>query len=289
MKKLLSICFILLFSFCSKKESQYPRIIVAEKSNIIEVNAKEMLGKYYCTPLVSGFNRDTVFNQKVVLHSNIKDYVFLKKYDTIFPRYNFKIIVDTSYTIPIKGFEYKSIDLPHKENMIENGLINGKEPTSEQIKIQNYEINKYWNKKFSMTNRYVTCFPLLILNNSKSIAYVKETRMIQEAKDIDGVWKPIEFHTPMPSCTPNEYFFKSKPKTYDGIAIIKYHGSFKTKLRVKVQINNQYYYSNEFEGSINHSQFSHSYLKKYIHFYKDDYEEGYNEKYEKYTLLQYNF
>ncbi len=267
MKKLFVIFFILLFSFCSKKErSPYPRLIVPEQKDVINVNTKEML-KFKINLLASSFDKDTVLKGDFEMESTDKDYVIFEKADTIFPKYNFKIIIDTSYTIPAKNFEHKNIDLPKKGG-----------------------ISKYYEGTRELWKNYVTCFPLLILNNEKVPVFIKEMRMIQEAKDKDGIWKPIEFYDPLKDCFVNHHFFKFKSKKYEGVAIIKYHGDFKTKLRIKVKINDHYYYSNEFDGSINRSQFSHDYLKKYIDYDKDGYDEnGYKAKYEKYTLLQYDF
>lgn len=216
--------------------------------------------------------------------------VYFQNADTIFPRYDFKIIVDTSYTFPAKGFEHESVDLPNPAYRIEDGLISGKEPTSEQYKRQNQSIESYYDAKSKLSDQYVNCYPLLIFNNGKIPTYIKFNRIIQEAKDKDRKWKPIEFSDPLRGCLVNHHFFKFKPKTYDGTAIIKYEGSFKTKLRIKVEINKKYYYSNEFDGKINPSQFSHDYLKKYIDYREGSYDDyGYKGKLEKYTLLQYNF
>ncbi|MFT5754286.1 MAG: hypothetical protein ACI924_001517, partial [Flavobacterium sp.] len=49
-------------------------------------------------------------------------------------------------------------------------------------------------------------------------------------------------------------------KKYLATSIIKYHGNFKTKIRVKIRLNNHYYYSNEIEGFINQSQFNDDFL-----------------------------
>ncbi len=290
MRKFLPLCFILLFSFCSKKEGRYPRLIVKEKQHVINVNTKEMLSVSISSNFSAfDFDKDTLIGEKADFKKFEKYRIFFKDRDTVLPRYNFKIIVDTSYTIPAKDFEYKNIDFPSKEHRIEDGLIKGKEPTQNQIKRQSDDIDCYYEKKAKMWKDYITCLPLLVFNNAKTPAYVGGIRMIQEAKDVDGKWKPIEFYDPPKGCIVNHSLFKHMPKKYEGLLIIKYHGSFKTKLRVKMQINNQYYYSNEFEGSINRSQFSQDYLKKYIDYHKGYNQDGYKEKYKKYTLLQYDF
>ena len=57
--------------------------------------------------------------------------------------------------------------------------------------------------------------------------------MIQEAKDENGEWQPIEYW--IPSGCGNSYFdpLRLDPNEYAKVAIIKYSGRFETKLRLK--------------------------------------------------------
>ena len=79
--------------------------------------------------------------------------------------------------------------------------------------------------------------------------------MIQEAMDEKGKWKPIEYW--VYSGCGNSYFdpLKLDSGKYVMIPIKQYHGSFKTKFRLKMKIYNTLFYSETFEGSIEKSQF----------------------------------
>ncbi len=231
MRKIVPLCLLLLLSFCCKKESRYPRITVPEQQNVIEVNTKAMLhtssennGNFF----VLNFNCDTIIPKKHA-PSRESDFVVFK-WDTVLPRYDFKVFIDTSYTIATKGHEYKNFDFWQK------GDID-------------------FSKVFALWDDYVVCYPLLIYNNSDTQAYGKVIKMIYEAKDSDGKWKPIEFFADTPSCLVDSHFYKFLPKQYTALSVIKYHGDFRTKLRVKVRIGKFNYYSNEIEGTINKTQF----------------------------------
>lgn len=270
------VCFLLLglFVFSCQKQDQYryPKIIVPKQKNVIEVNSKEMLranSDFFSEYFPINFESDAKTLKDDELKSLNKYYKYFKNYDTIFPKYNFKIIIDTSYTIDVKGFQHKNIPIPDKKTRIIDGLINGKPPTDEQINISTKIINNYCDKLFKPQRDYVKCYPLLIFNDENSHSYIKEIRFIQEAKNKNGEWNPIEYYYTLPSCIGNNHFLALDKKKYFSLPIMKYHGSFKTKLRVKVEINNKYYYSNEFDGFINLSQFDIKFAKNYLSFRVD--------------------
>lgn len=79
--------------------------------------------------------------------------------------------------------------------------------------------------------------------------------MIQEAKDKDGSWRPIEYW--IPSGCGNSYFdpLNLSPNEFAKVAIVKYSGSFQTQLRLKFKYSDKIMYSDPFEGSIHPSQF----------------------------------
>ncbi len=276
MKKILSLFLILLFSFCSKKrESNLPRIIVLEAKNVVEVNSKEMLHIPATNIIAKGFDKDVNISEnnkpldKEFWKKYKEEHISFKNFDTVLPKYKLKLTIDTTYTIASKEFEYKYFPIPPKEYRIyRNGLINDKVPTKEvRQKAINLMID-YVNKTVPLYKTNVECFPLLIENIDNGIAYINYNyiKIIQEAKDIDGKWKPIEFYPGISGCTVINSFYKLPPKKYLGIAIIKYNGNFKTKLRVKIKIKNHFYYSNEIEGFINRSQFNQEHLNDFIEF-----------------------
>ncbi len=215
-----------------------------------------------------------------------KHCVGFKDIDTILPRYNFKIILDTTYLISLKGFHYQNLSLPEEKNLLINGKIGNKIPNESQINKLSKIIYRNINKEFTQEKENVTCYPLLIFNNDSKPAYFKWIKMIQEAKDVDGKWKPIEFFQTTPTCVVTNMFLKFNPKQYQAFAVMKYNGNFKTKLRVKVKINNEIYYSNEFSGQINKSQFNKNYALKYVRFMTSFRDEKYLQEYMNFVFLE---
>ncbi|RKS01416.1 hypothetical protein [Flavobacterium sp. 102] len=272
MKKLLCIFFVLLFSFCSKKEqSPYPQFLVSEQDDVIQVNTKEMLG---VRPNMFGWNFTNGTDDTTHIYQPYEKVIDIKKEkrpiyggwalnenyiklpfakDTVIPRMDLKVIVDTTYTISRKSIHYKNYYYP-KWN---KSTLYSEE--SEEKLMASYRTNI---KK--LEDNFVECYPVLIYNNSRNNA-VTGTFMIQEAKDSDGKWKPIEFikRLGIASCipSPSPLLFSKK---YMGSSIIKYHGDFKTKLRVKFANKKNIYYSNEFTGYIHKSQFDN---KPYVIYY----------------------
>jgi hypothetical protein len=264
MKKLFSIFFIILFFSCSKKkENDLPRLIVPEQENIVEVNSKEMLNVYTFFPLAFNFTKE----KKVEKFENRFDSVKLRKipFDTLMPKFNLRIIIDTSNVISDSWFEYKF--LPRPTNVIQDGLINGKIPTDSDYNKSMVIINEYIKQKSKLTSDKVKCYPLYIFNNSNNDVFIN-SEFIQEAKDIDGKWKPIEFTFEYEMCgTGKGHQSILNPEKYAVFAIIKYKGDFKTKIRIKLKNNKHIYYSNEIEGNINRSQFNQDFCKSFLESY----------------------
>jgi hypothetical protein len=104
-------------------------------------------------------------------------------------------------------------------------------------------------------------YPLFIINeasNDKSLRPIidYEIRGIQEAIDSIGKWRPIN------SCSidvcSDTYDFRSaqlKPQNYAVVMTPKYDGNFQTRIRVRLEIGNNIYVSNEIDGTIDYSQF----------------------------------
>ena len=271
MKKIVFLFFILLFSFCTKKEGQYPRLIVPDVDDVVEVNTKQMLNNK--PPLLAvNFINDTAVINKALTDKERSIVNF--PLDTILPKYNLKITIDTSYSFYSKGFEYKNLPWPKP-----NDSINKLYPNA--IDRENAYFNPYFKKADRIKKEYVASFPVLIFNKSDKKAFISETfdigdfLLIQEAKDIDGKWKPIEFQRSlMFGCDiAINLNYLLKPKHYIATAIIKYKGNFKTKIRVKMYSGNDYYYSNEIVGYINRSQFSQDFIKAYFKERTVNYEE----------------
>ncbi len=283
MKLLKYIFIVLFFSSCNnKEESKYPRLISSDVKTPIEVNSKEMLNVYSFMPLAFNFKEDI----KIKEYRNRYDSVRFRiiPFDSILPKVNLKIIIDTSYSISNSGFEYNF--LPKPKNVIQDGLLNGKIPTEFDRMNSMRILNKYFQQKSKLTESKVKCYPLLIYNNSNSDVSLN-SEFIQEAKDVDGKWKPIEFSFEYEMCgTGKNNQSILDPKKYVAFAIIKYNGDFKTKIRVKVKNNNHIYYSNEIVGIINRSQFNQGFCKSFFESYGSNVNMSYFEDYKKRMFLK---
>ncbi len=101
---------------------------------------------------------------------------------------------------------------------------------------------------------------------------VNRALVIQEAKDKNGQWRPVEFINGYIGCGTGVFGeIKLNPMEFVEIYAPKYCGDFFTKLRLKININGSVIYSEEFEGFINPKQFDLSPILKwskweYIHF-----------------------
>lgn len=109
-----------------------------------------------------------------------------------------------------------------------------------------------------LVDQFVKSFPVFIKNPTRDTLLI-ETQdqavfMIQEAKDEDGKWKPIEYW--LHAFCGNSYAdYKLPPMHIAVVKVVKYTGNFKTEMRLKLKNGTETIYSNIFEGSINKSQF----------------------------------
>ncbi len=114
----------------------------------------------------------------------------------------------------------------------------------------------------------VAAFPVYIINRSATTSSIRffdgiNSDMIQEAKDKNGNWRPIEYLT-YGWCGNAHGDFLMLPDSYYIIAACKYSGDFDTELRIRLQKGDKIYYSNTYKGQINFSQFEMSdKLRKY--------------------------
>ncbi len=117
------------------------------------------------------------------------------------------------------------------------------------------------NKKleYGLNGNWINNYPVFIVNKSDtivSLSYesISGFEMIHEAKDSLGFWKPIQY-CKKNWCGNTYSFIDLKPYNYALTRVPKFSGSFKTCLRLKLRFFNRFYYSKEFNGSINYSQF----------------------------------
>ncbi len=116
-------------------------------------------------------------------------------------------------------------------------------------------IFEIWKKR---PRNYVKAYPIFIKNITRDTVHIDnqdgDIFLIQEAKNKEGEWKPIEYWRY--STCGNSYGTTSIGQ--NDILIIKktkYRGLFKTQMRLKLKTNNKIIYSKPFDGSINVEQF----------------------------------
>ncbi len=119
--------------------------------------------------------------------------------------------------------------------------------------------NKNQKNDRENTDSWINNYPVFIVNYTDtiiSLTYedISGFKMIQEAKDSIGTWKPIQYwHW---NWCGNAYStIDLKPKYFALTRTPKFSGEYQTKLRLKMRFFNKTYYSKEFNGSINYSQF----------------------------------
>ena len=86
-----------------------------EQKNVVEVNTQKMLNIFNFELIAGNFKSDTILVNRFNKVSNSKEKFYwstLRGIDTVFPRYDFKVIVDTSYTFETNWFEYKINPFP---------------------------------------------------------------------------------------------------------------------------------------------------------------------------------
>ena len=122
-------------------------------------------------------------------------------------------------------------------------------------------------------------FSVYLKNNleEKLILIPQDNSMyvIQEALNENKEWKPIEFFGY--STCGNSYDRKMDfiPNQIIELSSKKYQGSYSTKIRFKVLLNDQIYYSNILSSTINENKFEKSkWYKKMVSIYKERYSEN---------------
>ena len=124
--------------------------------------------------------------------------------------------------------------------------------------IYDNEIN-FLSKYYKPSKNMVQAYPIMIKNVSDSIRNVETQEgwiyMVQEAMHPDGYWKPIEYINYSVVCGNSRGSERLIPNEYLISKIYKYTGDFKTKLRIRFATNREVYFSNEFWGKINLTQF----------------------------------
>jgi len=133
-----------------------------------------------------------------------------------------------------------------------NDSINSKFVKSSKLENINIFIEQKDKDKFSIFVKNSSSENLVLVPQDYSLY------LIQEAIDKKGNWKPIEFWG-FSTCG-NSYDRKINfnPNQMIELDSPKYKGDFSTKIRFKLRLNNQVYYSNSLHSTINISKFQKS-------------------------------
>ncbi len=255
MKKILFyLLFVLSISSCITKKRKYPVIVPSSYDTIITNNFDSMqLAKNIVYRV--GFKSDTLMlnerNRNKFLYndevSSFNNYSENKKTDSIV------LYVDVDHHNFHTNFNasYFSLSIP---------------PPPSGIEIDSVEFNKYQkeHKKWLLIelNTHYKAYPFYIYNTSKKPQEISkpiaggDLFMILEAKDEKGFWKPIEYFEQFGFlCGTGHQNYLLKPSHYIIGAIKKYEGNYETVMRIKLRSFDKLFYSNEFPGKINYSQF----------------------------------
>ncbi|WP_420552843.1 hypothetical protein [Tenacibaculum aiptasiae] len=233
---------------CNKKKKQ----ISKKWKNPIIIDSLPIAKKFFDTK-----NTSLPYNQLIFIGTN-EDSIWIAQ-KNINPNYEFgslkkannkhteiEIIPDTTQNLSI---DIEQFSFP---------------PPPVFISQNNPDIDKHLSDSIldvwkNRPRKYVKAYPIFIRNKSKDTIKIEHQDgaiiLIQEAKNKQGNWKPIEKW--LYSFCGNSYgdYYLGK----NDILVIKkahYQGSFKTDIRLKIKTNNKIIYSKPFKGSINPEQFN---------------------------------
>ncbi len=157
------------------------------------------------------------------------------------------ILVGSDYNEVVKSLHQNSCD-----NKISNQSAGGLEVFLSESVVIHDAVHLRWGSLY---------YPVFIINptRSKKTLYPiidSEIRGIQEAMDSTDKWRPINFCS-IDICSDTHDFRSAEinPYHYTLALTPKYDGSFQTKIRLRVQIGENIYVSNEIDGSVDYSQF----------------------------------
>ena len=105
-------------------------------------------------------------------------------------------------------------------------------------------------------------FSIFIKNNQdiivKLVPQDNSLYLIQEALDKKNQWKPVEFWSYSTCGNSYDNKINFEPNAILHLTTEKYSGNFKTKIRFRLLIDNQIYFSNELPSSLNITKFEKS-------------------------------
>lgn len=124
--------------------------------------------------------------------------------------------------------------------------------------ISSKDIKEYANRNKRIALRKAKkSYPVFIQNLSSDtllISFGYDLPLIIEAQDSLNIWKPIQ-RRQIYHCGTGLYDHILNPKELIISTCPLFQGTFRTKMRIAYQFNSETLYSNEFQGSMNYSQF----------------------------------
>lgn len=152
------------------------------------------------------------------------------------------------------GANAQTPKMERNRNLIDEDFIPSIELKNRFKKLKNNkkDITLYLEKEAEST------YTIYIYNNSSDSLTISnqdaQVYLIQEAKDKNREWKPIEYWI-YSWCGNSYHFTKLEPNGIMKTESKVYQGDFKTTIRFKLLNNNKVYFSNSTLGYVNLSQF----------------------------------
>lgn len=207
------------------------------------------------------FGRDSIYFD---LHTTtIKDFPYNPFHQHIYEGMSYQkkiyksdveIFVDTLNTVSIEDMDYSLRNFSYEDLEFSLKRTSAIETDSTLNALKQQELDSFYLSKI----QYVEGIPVYIMNFTDSTTSVDREAspsIIQEAKNKNGEWMPIEYTT-HGFCGNGYSEFVLEPDYFLVTFVYKYYGDFETELRIKLRNNNKIFYSKPFRGSINLSQFA---------------------------------
>lgn len=177
----------------------------------------------------------------------------------------------SSYVYPPLGGKFKFIDTIdlkgrndsnfYKDRIRDFYTANPK--IADTLPTNGFEMEVDYKTTINMTDKYMNLekgkyyYPAFIINRTPSYKVLigKDSHLfaIQEAKDSNGIWRPIELEG-QGFCGCCYWAEKIYHNEYVVMLLPKYKGNFKTKLRIRLRNNATIYASKPFDGMIDYKQ-----------------------------------
>ncbi len=182
-------------------------------------------------------------------------YKSLRKHDGL------KLFVDHSKLVSVDIYKWSF------PPFIFDGFLDDEKPKSKNQKLIDSIVYQAKLKTWKENRTMVKGYPVYITNPTNQTIRVEEQdgqlMIIQEAKDKNGNWKPIEIWQ-FSDCGNSYGGIALKPNSYIFTKIIAYKGEFETTLRLKMLNDTIVYYSEPFKGSINLTQMDTSLIEQKV-------------------------